>query len=293
MQGAIAAAISLRSYLLVTPYPKPSRTLTLRFTDIGLDQSWKMESLPWRAFSAPGKKHYYFDSLERLDPQLMGAIKPFVDVIPGKVLQAAATSFLFLFLMIGSEHSPGAIYTMRSTIPIGAGLGSSASIAVCLSAALQIQSGTLAMPFKGMMPHETQLQLKRVNNWAFVGEMCIHGNPSGVDNTVATGGKAVFFKRDDYSQPPDVIHLKEYAILGSHTKGATDWVLVSPNCHCCLSTPNTLAGHLSKWLTSITFSFRIRTSPTPCWTPLIRLLMKHMTLYRIQISAHIPEVHTS
>jgi mevalonate kinase len=112
--------------------------------------------------------------------------------------------------MIGSQYSPAAIYTMRSTIPIGAGLGSSASIAVCLSAALQIQSGTLTMPFKGMMPHETQLQLKRVNNWAFVGEMCIHGNPSGVDNTVATGGKAVFFKRNDYSQPPDVTHLKEY-----------------------------------------------------------------------------------
>ncbi|KAF8247439.1 mevalonate kinase [Wilcoxina mikolae CBS 423.85] len=212
-KGAIAAAISLRSYLLVTPYPKPSRTLTLRFTDIGLDHSWEIESLPWSAFSAPGKKRYYFDSLERLDLQLMKAIKPFVDIIPGKVLQAAATSFLFLFLMIGSEHSPGAIYTMRSTIPIGAGLGSSASIAVCLSAALQIQSGTLAMPFKGMMPHETQLQLKRVNNWAFVGEMCIHGNPSGVDNTVATGGKAVFFKRDDYSQPPDVTHLKDFPEL--------------------------------------------------------------------------------
>ena len=139
----------------------------------------------------------------------MNAVKPLVASIPGKVLQSAATSFLYLFLMIGSRYTSAAIYTLRSTIPIGAGLGSSASIAVCLSAALQLQSGTLAKPFKGMMPHETQLQLKRVNNWAFVGEMCIHGNPSGVDNTVATGGKAVFFKRNDYSQPPDVTHLNE------------------------------------------------------------------------------------
>lgn len=194
----------------MTPYPKPSKTLTLRFADIELKHSWEIDSLPWNAFSAPGKKRYYFDSLERLDPQLMNAVKPFIAGIPGKVLQAAATSFLYLFLMIGSRFSPGAIYTLRSTIPIGAGLGSSASIAVCLSAALQLQNGTLAKPFNGMMPHETQLQLKRVNNWAFVGEMCIHGNPSGVDNTVATGGKAVFFKRNDYAQPPEVTHLKEY-----------------------------------------------------------------------------------
>lgn len=212
-KGAIAAALSLRSYLLVTPLPKPSRILTLHFADIELDCSWNIDSLPWSLFSAPGKKCYYFDSLERLDPQLLNATKALVEHVPGKVLQAAATSFLYLFLMIGSQYSPAAIYTMRSTIPIGAGLGSSASIAVCLSAALQIQSGTLTMPFKGMMPHETQLQLKRVNNWAFVGEMCIHGNPSGVDNTVATGGKAVFFKRNDYSQPPDVTHLKDFPEL--------------------------------------------------------------------------------
>lgn len=207
LQGAIAAALSLRSYLLVTPLPRNSRIVTLRFADIGLDHSWDIDSLPWPAFAAPGKKKYFFDTLERLDHQLLKALKPLVAPIEGKVLQNAATSFLYLFLMIGSKHSSGAIYTLRSTIPIGAGLGSSASIAVCLSAALQLQTGSLAMPFSGMMPHETELQLKRVNDWAFVGEMCIHGNPSGVDNTVATGGKAVLFRRNDYEQPPDVTHL--------------------------------------------------------------------------------------
>jgi mevalonate kinase len=34
--------------------------------------------------------------------------------------------------------------------------------------------------------------------------MCIHGNPSGVDNTVASGGKAVLFQRTDYESPPTV-----------------------------------------------------------------------------------------
>lgn len=289
-QGAIAAAISLRSYLLVTPYPKPSKTLTLRFTDIGLDHSWNIDSLPWSAFSAPGKKRYFFDSLERLDPQLIKSLKPLIDPISGRVLQAAATSFLFLFCMIGSQHSPGAIYAMRSTIPIGAGLGSSASIAVCLSAALQLQSGTLAMPFKGMMPHETELQLKRINSWAFVGEMCIHGNPSGVDNTVATGGKAVFFKREDYSQPPVVTHLKEYdspalQTLPQQQQQLTDQSLVSLNCLCCLSTRSTPAEQPNKWRTSPTLSVHTKISPTPCWTLSTRSQMRRIISYQLRISA--------
>lgn len=192
----------------MTPLPKATRTLTLRFVDIGLDHTWDIDSLPWSVFSKPGKKKYFFDTVERLDQELVDMIKPLVTTISGKVLQAAASAFLYLYLMLGSKHAPASIYTLRSTIPIGAGLGSSASISVCLSTALQLQMGSLVLPFPGMLSNETQLQLKRINNWSFVGEMCIHGNPSGVDNTVATGGKAVLFKRKDYSLPPEVTHLR-------------------------------------------------------------------------------------
>lgn len=43
--------------------------------------------------------------------------------------------------------------------------------------------------------------------------MCIHGNPSGVDNTVATQGKAVVFQRIDYSKPPAVRSLWDFPEL--------------------------------------------------------------------------------
>jgi len=237
----------------VTPVSKPSRALTLRFADIELDHSWDIDSLPWDKFAAPGKKRYYFDSIERLDKHLMEAIKPFIAGIPGKNQQAAVTPFLYLFLMLGSQHTPAAIYTMRSTLPIGAGLGSSASIAVCLSAALQLQNGTLAMPFDGMLPHETQLQLERVNNWAFAGEMCLHGNPSGVDNTVSTGGKAVLFKRTDYSEPPEVTHLQRYVISALWLHHPVLNVLVSLNCPFFLSTQNTPGGLRNKLQMYATF----------------------------------------
>lgn len=118
-----------------------------------------------------------------------------------KVHRSSVSAFLYLFLSLARPSFPGCLYTLRSTIPIGAGLGSSASIAVCLSAALLIQLRALSGPHPDQPPDEARLQTERINQWAFVAEMCIHGNTSGVDNTVATQGKAVVFQRHDYSKP--------------------------------------------------------------------------------------------
>lgn len=219
-KAAMAAAISLRSYLLVTALSKSRRTITLRFPDISLDHTWEIDVLPWSAFSDPAKKKYYYDLVTALDPDLVDAMQPHIsDVSPHaspetrKIHQAAASSFLYLFLSLGSQTFPGCIYTLRSTLPIGAGLGSSASICVCLSAALLLQIRTLAGPHPDQPREEAELQIERINRWAFVGEMCIHGNPSGVDNTVATGGKAVIFKREDYKKPPVVTPLRNFPEL--------------------------------------------------------------------------------
>lgn len=121
-----------------------------------------------------------------------------------KVHQSSASAFLYLFLSLGSPAFSGSLYTLRSTIPIGAGLGSSASITVCLAASLLLQIRTLSGPHPDQPAEEARLQIERINRWAFVGEMCIHGNPSGVDNTVSTQGKAVVFQRSDYAKPPRV-----------------------------------------------------------------------------------------
>lgn len=219
-KAAMAAAISLRSYLHVTTLSKSQRTITLNFHDIGLDYTWNIDSLPWDVFQHPSKKKFYYDLVTSLDPDLVEAIQPHVqDVSEGKseeqrrIHVRSASAFLYLFLSLGSPQSPGAIYTLRSTIPIGAGLGSSASICVCLSAALLLQIRTLAGPHPDQPPQEAELQIERINRWAFVGELCIHGNPSGVDNTVSAGGKAVIFRRDDYSKPPTVTPLSNFPEL--------------------------------------------------------------------------------
>lgn len=151
---------------------------------------------------------------------MVDALEPFVEAVSRdqpeetrRVHKASVSAFLYLFLSLGNPKFPGCLYTLRSTIPIGAGLGSSASVSVCLASALLIQLRTLSGPHPDQPSDEARLQVERINRWAFVSEMCIHGNPSGVDNTVATQGKAVVFQRTDYSKPPTVRPLWDFPEL--------------------------------------------------------------------------------
>ncbi|KAI1405979.1 mevalonate kinase [Hypoxylon fuscum] len=219
-KAAIAASISLRSYLLVTHLSKSRRTVTMQFPDIDLIHTWNIDELPWGTFQSPEKKKYYYNLVTSLDPDLVEAMKPHLaDISPGKseaerkIHQNSAASFLYLYLSLGSPKSPGCRYTLRSTIPIGAGVGSSASIAVCLAAAMLLQIRSLSGPHPDQPPEEARVQVERINRWAFVAEMCIHGNPSGVDNTVSTHGKAVVYQRTDYQKPPIVTPLWDFPEL--------------------------------------------------------------------------------
>ena len=219
-KAAIAASISLRSYLLVTTLSKSQRSVTLVFPDIGLDHTWLIEDLPWNLFKSPSKKQRYFDLVNTLDQDLVDSLKPHLANVSihraeqtRKIHQNAALTFLYLFLSLHNSSAPASIYTLRSTIPIGAGLGSSASISVCISAAILKQIHVLSGPHDDQPIEESELQLERINHWAFVGELCIHGNPSGVDNTVSTRGKAVLFKRENYAKPPKVTPIPKFPEL--------------------------------------------------------------------------------
>ena len=219
-KAAMAASISLRSYLLVSTLSKTERTISMRFPDIALDHTWHIDDLPWEIFKHPEKKKFYYDLVSSLDQDLVRAMQPHVSTVSPhipeerrKIHQAAASCFLYLFLSLGSQANPGCIYTLRSTIPIASGLGSSATISVCISAALLLQIRALAGPHPDQPIDESSLQVERINRWAFVGELCIHGNPSGVDNTVSSGGRAVVFKRTNYSQPPTVKLIRKFPEL--------------------------------------------------------------------------------
>ena len=209
---ALAATISLRSYLLITT-SKSLSTITLNFKDIGLKHTWDINKLPWTTFQQPTKKQSPNSTVESLDPDLLAAIQPYIDTVSRHLPETqrkahikSATAFLYLYLSLGSPRNPGFVYTLRSTIPIGAGLGSSASISVCLSTALLLQSRFLAPPACNRSGG-TETQLATINRWAFVAEMCLHGDPSGVDNTVSVYGKAVLYQRNTCPEQSSIVEM--------------------------------------------------------------------------------------
>lgn len=101
-------------------------------------------------------------------------------------------SFLLMCKVIGCSYKP-ATMVITSELPLGSGLGSSASFCVSVAAALLSLSESIQLDIGSqgwISPGDDDLDL--INKWAFEGEKIIHGKPSGIDNTVSTYGKSHF-----------------------------------------------------------------------------------------------------
>ncbi|CAN0433912.1 unnamed protein product, partial [Ectocarpus sp. 13 AM-2016] len=108
----------------------------------------------------------------------------------------------FLFCM---SHRAGArglsLRAFSASLPVGAGLGSSAALCVATSAALTRLADIIArITVEGGVEREgggsrrpSDAELERINAWAFAGETVLHGTPSGLDNTVSCYGGAIKF----------------------------------------------------------------------------------------------------
>ncbi len=80
----------------------------------------------------------------------------------------------------GLASSPACLLTITSPIPIGSGLGSSASVTVAI---LKAYSSFLGQP----LPPDV------VSDLAFKVEEIYHGSPSGIDNTVISHEKPIYY----------------------------------------------------------------------------------------------------
>ncbi|CAH2354051.1 mevalonate kinase [[Candida] railenensis] len=206
---AIAAALSLRAYLLVTPSPTSSDTITLDFPDIGLSHSWNKNDLPWDEV----KKHVTHtdglpDTTDELVPEIIDGLTDALSDLESKLHYTACHCFLYLYMNLCDIHTEGMSFCVRSTLPIGAGLGSSASTAVCLASSLAILGGhidpaALTYSEKHKTTHNPR-SADFIDSWSLIGEKCFHGNPSGIDNAVATHGGAVLYQRKDNPTMPSV-----------------------------------------------------------------------------------------
>ena len=99
--------------------------------------------------------------------------------------------YVLFFSLIGGK------FFVKSDVPVGAGLGSSASYSVVVATSLLVTVGAvcpksiLEITTQSLCGNESSAKtdsLKLINIWAYEGEKIMHGNPSGIDNTMSTFG---------------------------------------------------------------------------------------------------------
>ncbi|WBW74151.1 mevalonate kinase Erg12 [Schizosaccharomyces osmophilus] len=185
---AVAASISLRTYCRIEPSEKPEITIKMR--DIETSRSWSLESLPWDAVSAKD----IFHPPNTLDVEIVTALeKLLTNEKKNPLAFLSMLCILYLYLQIGF-HTQGCIITINSEVPLGAGLGSSATVSVGVATCLLLFFGYIQPPKEGE-GWSRQESLALIEGWSFIGECCIQGSPSGIDNAAATHGGLIAFRK--------------------------------------------------------------------------------------------------
>ncbi|WFD42774.1 cysteine-S-conjugate beta-lyase [Malassezia psittaci] len=183
---AIAASTGLRCYGRVIP--RTDGLVKLSMPDIELSLEWAMDDIPKKQGEM---KH----SPTQVNDAILADLEPFAAKYAQDDRRHAATlAFLYLYVQLRSEQQTGQTFEVRSSLPISAGLGSSAAVMTCFASLLLYTSGRLELPAHPEAPISLS-DIQEVNRYAFAAEKIIHGQPSGVDNTVATHGGAIAFTR--------------------------------------------------------------------------------------------------
>ncbi|KAM0905726.1 hypothetical protein ACQ4PT_017204 [Festuca glaucescens] len=115
-------------------------------------------------------------------------------------LAGGLSAFLYLYTSILGCRPGKAV--VKSDLPVGAGLGSSAAFCVSLSGALLAAAGAVSAQAGNGGTEWGSIDrddLELANQWAFQGEKIIHGKPSGIDNAVSTFGSMIKFKKGEFT----------------------------------------------------------------------------------------------
>ena len=150
---ALVTSVGMRLYMQLTEEENPDKELKERLLTIH--------------FRDTETKH----SIDLLNPQ---------DGYPMEV-QAILFVFRHFHASLSSPRSRLDLQ-VRSEIPIGAGLGSSAAFSVCLVGCF-------------FRLCRDQLEPKAINELAYQVECLFHGTPSGIDNTISTYGQSLVYSR--------------------------------------------------------------------------------------------------
>ncbi|XP_071511523.1 mevalonate kinase-like [Diadema antillarum] len=191
---ALAAGLNLRTYFHLRP--KVRGKLQLHLPDIDLDGAWDVNELQDKF---PNLIRSDVTSPSPPDPETTERLRLFLGLGDAETTKSLAmAAFLYLYMCIAGKNGMLPVFevTVSSALPPGAGLGSSAAFSVCLAAGLlSMVNAVSANPTacdNDFCWDKADLDL--INKWAYEGERIIHGNPSGIDNSVSVYGGAIQYR---------------------------------------------------------------------------------------------------
>ncbi|XP_022654807.1 mevalonate kinase-like isoform X1 [Varroa jacobsoni] len=186
-KAAVAAAIGLRTEAEV----QSSKDVTLNLKDFGQKFTWRLDEFK--------KLDVNFGDGEVAIPSedILKCLRSTFNIGSDTKWHGSLVTFLFLYNGIAQKQSKSpknflpVELIIHSTLPIGAGLGSSAAYSVAVAASLLRLFKVV--PSKGGVPAKEDLEI--ISKWAFQSEVILHGKPSGIDNSICTFGGALLFQK--------------------------------------------------------------------------------------------------
>ncbi|KAI9483667.1 MAG: ribosomal protein S5 domain 2-type protein [Benjaminiella poitrasii] len=218
---AVAASLGLRSYLYLER--RKDNIIQLTLPDVGISKSWNLDQFPLRYNYPDSDTRHPNDMPAELHEKLL-QLSGFA-ANENNAKTQAIMAFLYLLVILEPKAKEplthGFNICVRSFLPVGAGLGSSASYSVAMTTALLILNNMIPVDFNnnnktGESNDRTIVHHELINQYAFKAEQVIHGNPSGVDNAVATfGGAKTFMRGQGFA---DLEGFKSLRLLLTNTK---------------------------------------------------------------------------
>ncbi|MCO5558402.1 hypothetical protein L7F22_011983 [Adiantum nelumboides] len=201
--AAVAAVVGLYTRCHIRQSLSPARAdfssdgVCLQLSDLQLTLEWSLQEMD----SLVNLVHSDVSVANPNSPEVIARLTGLFDEnsLPEAKIEIASGVRAFLFLYSSILGVISSTITVSTKLPMGGGLGSSASFCVSLVAALLAMAKTSASHTHETHAHasdngvdplkidETGLDL--VNNWAYKGEIIIHGIPSGIDDAISTFGK--------------------------------------------------------------------------------------------------------
>ena len=193
---ALAGSLDLRTRMRICSVEDGEDTIEVDFPDIGVRRAWRasevraglFEKRPPRDVRAHGNGEGGLPK-DSICPHFLEVIHSFLNVDEDNLAMASLICFFYLYSTICEEDVIPMSIKVESEIPIGAGLGSSAALSVCLAAGLL----NIRAQLRGEKESEASDDFSAVCKLAYLSEKILHGTPSGVDHSVSTYGGIIKF----------------------------------------------------------------------------------------------------